>query len=262
MWRRDEGGNKPAPLPRPVAARSTSLESAPRLPKPAGPTTLIRSTREHAATDLLGFELRSAFVVRGLVSTSTIGPPPGGTTRRVLVASGDPRPGSNQFGLEAAEIRRCLLPAGIEVREVACVELVEISHHLDALAPAVLHLAAHHASGGVAVGFEGDLLWAEFEAVATAVCRARFPPRLVVAGLCDSLALANLLADTIDAVIAWPDTVDDEQTRAFAGMLYRALAAGRTVDDATKDPALALKTRWPGLDGPVLFGLGATRPVR
>ncbi|MGQ0777758.1 MAG: hypothetical protein ACT4NY_25675 [Pseudonocardiales bacterium] len=72
--------------------------------------------------------------------------------------------------------------------------------------------------------------------------------------LCHSHALSNSLADLVDSLITWPDVVDDDQSRLFAGQLYHALTTRRTVGQAYGDSCDALKQRWPGLHPPVLTG--------
>jgi len=258
------GDRKPASVPRTRSVRRVSLGSDAGLPSRSAAVWQLSGGSGYSDAFITDLSLQSAGA-RDTTSAITAGimpPPSRGTTRRVLVTSGDPRPGGNQFGLEAAEIRRSLLPARVDVREVACIDLAEIPQHLDELCPAVLHLAAHRARDGVAVIFEGGTLMASFEGLAEAVCRARLPPPLVVIGVCDSLPLAILLSDTIESVIAWPDTVDDEQTRAFAGLLYRALASGRTVHEATGDATAAVTQRWPALVAPVVLGAIEARPIR
>jgi len=59
-------------------------------------------------------------------------------------------------------------------------------------------------------------------------------------------------------VISWPAAVHDEQSRAFAGQLYKALANGRTIGHALTSDCLAVFEQWPGLDRPVLDGDATT----
>lgn len=71
----------------------------------------------------------------------------------VLVVSGDARPGGNDFSLETAAIRQRLELAEIDVRAIPAAELASL---LDDHQPAVLHICAHCAFGGVYLPLMGE----------------------------------------------------------------------------------------------------------
>lgn len=95
--------------------------------------------------------------------------------------------------------------------------------------------------------------WSVGREAFVATIKRSFRPRLVVMNLCGSHALPDGLASLIQSLITWPDAVDDNQSRVFAGQLYHALAIGRTVGHAYDD-SYAILERWPGLGLPVLTG--------
>ncbi|MCM2428565.1 hypothetical protein [Streptomyces sp. RKAG337] len=177
-----------------------------------------------------------------------------GTTLKVLYVSGDPRPGRNNFGPEAACIRQSLAGSYVLLAEMACVGLPEICPALDAHAPVALHIAAHSSFGGIHLTQEGKDLCIAHEAFCAQIARARFPPRLAVLNFCDSTPLGNELAQTVATVISWPSALSDVQAQIFAQQLYRSLAIGRSVGDSCKDAVSALTGPAPDLPSPVLHG--------
>lgn len=179
---------------------------------------------------------------------------PGVHRREVVVASGDPRPGGNIFGLEAADIRRPLRLARVGVWESACVDLAEVRDHLDSRRPIVFHLTAHSSFGGVVLSMDGQAISVCHETFVRTITRSILPPRLIVLSVCASVPIAQLLAEAIESVIAWPDLLDDDQARDFARCLYQQLACGRTVADAFEVASDTTTERWPGLSAPILYG--------
>lgn len=178
---------------------------------------------------------------------------PGSHTRRVLVVTGDPRPGGNLFGPEAAVIRDRLSSAYVDVRERACIELGELSRELDQLHPSVLHLAAHSAFSGLVLSLDGVAWSVGYDAFAAMIERS-FRPQLVVLNRCDSHALSHLLRGLVEALITWPGQTNDDSCRAFAGQLYKALGFGDTVAQAHANSCAALEDQLP--HAPLLTGTG------
>ncbi|WP_314252313.1 CHAT domain-containing protein [Streptomyces kutzneri] len=179
---------------------------------------------------------------------------PAGIARRVLFVSGDPRPGRNSFGPEAAYIREALAGSYVQVTEMASVGLAEICPALDAHAPAAVHIAAHSSFGGIHLTQEGGDLCIAHEAFCAQIARVRFPPRLAVLNFCDSTTLAAEIARTVRTVISWPHALSDRQAQTFTRQLYRSLAARRSVGDSCKDAEAALAGPQPDLPPPVLHG--------
>jgi hypothetical protein len=157
-WRRAAGDRKPASVPRIRLARQVSIESDAGMLRRTDAGWQLSQGSEHSDAFITDLSLRSVSL-RDTASATTVDiePPPRGTTRRVLVASGDPRSAGNQFGFEAAEIRRSLLPAKVDVREVACIDLAELPQHLDALCPAAAPLSRRAADDHPRTNCSGDL---------------------------------------------------------------------------------------------------------
>lgn len=174
--------------------------------------------------------------------------------RCALVVSGDARPGGNDFSLETAEIRQRLGPAQIDVREVSAVELTEIAFLLDNYEPAVFHICAHSAFGGVYLPLMGETSAVAHAALWDTINAARRPPRLVVLNLC-SWPVATYGPGTVgvESLICWPAEVDDDQGRLFSGLLHSGLVK-RTVGQAFHDARRTVCDRWPQLEPPKLCG--------
>lgn len=180
--------------------------------------------------------------------------------RRVLVVSGDPRPGHNHFDPEAAMIRKLLGLAYVDVKEIACAELGEISALLDTYAPRVLHIAAHSSFGGLFLSRDGQPVSVAYEHLASCVSQCRLKPHLVVLNFCESLPLAHVLIPAVESAIGWPGAVEDDQSRTYAGQLYRWLAERasadvyRSVGEAHGLARKDVESAWPDLLVPELFG--------
>ncbi|WP_330304392.1 MULTISPECIES: CHAT domain-containing protein [unclassified Streptomyces] len=184
---------------------------------------------------------------------------PTGISRRVLFLSGDPRPGRNDFGSEAACVRQALVGSFVQLIEMASVQLAEICPALDQYSPAVLHIAAHSAFGGVHLTQEGSDLSIAYRDLCAQIARVRSPPRLVILNVCDSVALADQLARTIAAVISWPYAISDAQAQVFTRQLYRSLTGQRSIAESCKDSEAALTGPHPDCPPPVLHGLATSR---
>jgi len=175
--------------------------------------------------------------------------------RCVLVVSGDARPGGNDFSLEVAEIRQRLSLAQIDVREVGAAELAEIGSLLDHHQPAVLHICAHSAFGGVYLPLMGESSAVSHAALWDTINAARRPPRLVVLNLCSWPATTyGLDVNGVESLICWPDEVDDEQGRLFSRQLHSGLAMRRTIRQAFDDARRTVCDKWPALESPDLHG--------
>jgi hypothetical protein len=249
--------------PRTAAPHSRIL---PRL-APPGPSSLIRpSATAGTITQSSSQSATASISSSGSISAVAWARSPGVTTpialaRRVLVVSGDSRPGNNHFDPEAAAIRRLLSLTYVDVREIACPEPSEITIHLDRHLPLVLHVAAHASFGGVFLpGPDGRPVPVSDEQFATCVSCCRLKPCLVVLNFCESLSLARVLVTAVEAAIGWPGAVDDGQSGAYASQLYYWLAeraAGedhRAVGDAHGLACKDTAASWPDLALPELCG--------
>lgn len=138
------------------------------------------------------YQSESAFLSSSRsITTTAWSASPGALTpitlaRRVLVVSGDPRPGHNQFDPEAAVIRKLLGLTYVDVKEIACAELGEISALLDTYAPRVLHIAAHSSFGGLFLSRDGQPVSVAYEHLASCISQCRLKPYLVVLNFCES----------------------------------------------------------------------------
>ncbi|WP_046734840.1 CHAT domain-containing protein [Streptomyces humi] len=179
---------------------------------------------------------------------------PLGVAGRVLFLSGDPRPGRNDFGSEAACIRQSLVGSLVRVREMAAVGLPEICPALDEHTPAILHIAAHSSFGGIHLTQDGGGLCNTHADLSAQIARARFPPRLVVLNLCDSALLAAHLSKTIATAIGWDHTLDDRQAQVFTRQFYRSLSGRRSVGDSCEDAEAALSGPHPECPPPESHG--------
>ncbi|MFI6247776.1 CHAT domain-containing protein [Streptomyces sp. NPDC051016] len=179
---------------------------------------------------------------------------PLGVASRVLFVSGDPRPGRNDFGSEAACIRKSLVGSLVRVREMAAVELAEICPALDEHTPAILHIAAHSSFGGIHLTQDGGGLCVDQTNLSAQIARARFPPRLVVLNLCDSALLAAEISKTITTAIGWSHALDDRQAQVFTRQFYRSLSGRRSVGDSCEDAEAALSGPHPDCPPPEPHG--------
>jgi hypothetical protein len=195
----------------------------------------------------------NSHAVIGLSSTASATPglPP---RRRILVLTGDPRPGGNTFDPEVASIRDCLHATSVRHRHVTMIGLDEIATVLDQERPAVLHVCAHHALAGLPLSLDGRPHWVSPDDLAAAIGRSRHRPRCAVLSFCSSLEIASHLARRIPAVVAWPGPVEDEQAACCAGRLYRHIAAGTTLPAGVTEAGQVVATRWPELRSPALYG--------
>jgi hypothetical protein len=178
-----------------------------------------------------------------------------GLSRRVLFVSGDPRPGRNDFGSEAAYIRQALVRSYVQLTEMAAVGIAELCPALDQHCPTVLHIAAHSSFGGVHLAQDDGDLCIAYTAFCTEISRARHPPRLTVLNFCGSTVLSEEIAQTVSTVISWPHDLRDGQARTFTQHLYRSLASRRrSVSDSFQDAAAALNGPEQTLLSPNLHG--------
>lgn len=148
------------------------------------------------------------------------------TRRRVLILTGDPRPGGNTFDPEVACIRDRLNGTTVGHSHLAMISLGEIATGIDRERPAVLHICAHRGLGGLALGMDGREHVVSPDDLAEAIERARHRPRCAVLSFCSSAELAPRLARRLPAVITWPGPVEDDQAACFTGQLYRQIACG------------------------------------
>ncbi|NUV63156.1 hypothetical protein [Streptomyces sp. CAI-85] len=260
LHRMRETTAKPRPEPPPPTASTGTVGQLPRGPlapatnRPRPPTSELMnqawspSISAHSSQHSLfsGTMPSPAHDVGALAPT--------GIASKVLFVSGDPSPGRNAFGAEAACIRQAVAASHMQLTEMASVGLAEICPALDAYGPMVLHIAAHSSFGGIHLTQENGDLCIPYETLCAQICRVRRPPHLAVLNFCGSTALAAEMASAVTTVISWPHAMDDGQARTFTRRLYRSLAARRSVADSCKDAEAELTGPHPDLLLPVLHG--------
>lgn len=114
--------------------------------------------------------------------------------------------GSNRFDKEVAAIRKALELSAITVIERTCVEPSEVTRHLSAHRPTVLHLSAHNAYGAIGLAVDGHTHWVNQNRIGIAFAQGP-APRLTVLNICASQMLANALIGWCPAVLYWPGAV-------------------------------------------------------
>jgi hypothetical protein len=201
-------------------------------------------------------------------------PPPGPPARpqhRTAAGRPDharqPQAGRQRLRREAALIRKLLEPHGVSVVERSNVEITEFRQQLEAVRPAVLHLAAHMAFGTIHLSLDRNPVALLPDDVHLAIRAATWRPTLVVLNCCDSDRLARSLTvdtggqATAAAAVGWRGTVNEEQTRVFARVLYRRLAGAASLGALFDDAHLTVTATWPDQARPVLHGNAAIGPL-
>ncbi|MFJ9371644.1 hypothetical protein ACIRRA_45690 [Nocardia sp. NPDC101769] len=182
-------------------------------------------------------------------------PPSPAETPMLLIVTGHPdvRPRqTNDFTTETAMIReRC--EHRFTVKEIAGIALHDIPHAIDDNLPAIVHLAAHSDYGEIFLSHNGAPMGITRSLLVNTLLRSTHKTTALVLNFCDSLTLAQTLADADHIVIAWPSTVDDKQCREFNDVFYRMLARGRSIG-ASFDDAEITVSRWTDLLKPRLLG--------
>jgi hypothetical protein len=116
--------------------------------------------------------------------------------------------------------------------------------------PHVVHFSGHASSLGVVMenddGAEdgADL---EFGLLARLLGATDEPPRLVVLNVCQSLAGADELLETVPTVIGMADTILDTAAVVFAARFYAAIASAQSVASAVEQGRTAMAVA--SLDG-------------
>jgi transposase-like protein len=252
-WRRRDHHPKEI-LPAPTVPPNIMRRSATPTRAEAAQRTSLSTTDIHNESQITNLTTTSNSMTTASLSVTTdaaaVRPP----RRRVLVLTGDPRPGGNLFDPEVAFIRDRLQATTIGHRHVAMIGLSEVSSSIDQERPAVLHICAHRGSGGIALSLEGTPFFIDPHDLGEAIERARHSPRCAVLNFCSSEEIARRLTPRMPAVIAWPGPVEDAQTACFARELYQQIATGIRLHQCVAEAAHVITTCWPQLEAPVLHG--------
>ena len=110
--------------------------------------------------------------------------------------------------------------------------------------PVIVHFSGHGAGGpGIVLHgpTENDERKVDADALADLFRILKDDVRIVVLNACLSLAQATAIVREIDFVVGMADSIGDEAARKFAAAFYRALAFGRSVQEAFDLGVNALK---------------------
>jgi hypothetical protein len=178
-------------------------------------------------------------------------------THGVLACTGNRYPGGNDFTKELVTIRDRVEPRFI-MTERTMIEPAELPNSIDRTHPCVLHVAAHSQNGAVFLTNGGEPISVQHTHLVEALLSARHRPSILVLNFCGSLALHMHAQQVADAVVCWPDRVNDEQCLEFAGILYRWFVGGCSIG-ASLDRARISLSRHGGLALPRLSGDASTQ---
>ncbi len=168
----------------------------------------------------------------------------------LLVTNPDSR-ASLQTGVEARYIDegiRLGSKAGeVDLKVVLAPTLDTLLDTLNTYHPDVIHFSGH--GGGQNLLFDnekagddgGTVL--DFDMVARVVGATSATPKLLVLVACDTVDGADRFLDTVPAVIAMADTIDDEAACEFSKRFYRSLSAGTTIANSLDQAKLILESK-------------------
>lgn len=120
----------------------------------------------------------------------------------------------------------------------------------------LVHFSGHGTRGGMLqhVGADGMAQPVSFEALKATLRALKGDICLIILNACYSRQQAELLAEDIDCVIAMNDEIHDRAAITFVNALYRALFAGKSVQNAFEQGRAALMLeRLPGVHVPELL---------
>lgn len=167
---------------------------------------------------------------------------------RILFAAANPVDTDPlRLGEELREIEIKLRGAeersSFQLRSAWAVRADDLLQQMNEFRPNVLHLSGHGSSTGEIVLEDAS---GQAKPVPPAGLQALFANfgrwlQVVVLNACYSERQADALVDTTDVVIAMTEAVGDQASIVFASSLYRALAFGRSAQDAFDQGVIALQ---------------------
>ncbi len=86
--------------------------------------------------------------------------------------------------------------------------------------------------GAIFLTHRGELISVQHAHLVKTLLFTRHRPSILVLNFCGSLTLHLPAQRVAAAVMCWPDRVNNKQCREFTGLLYRGLAAGRSIEPA------------------------------
>jgi hypothetical protein len=153
--------------------------------------------------------------------------------------------------IEAAEFRDDVtLEIGVAVRPD---DILQLLNRHD---PHVLHFSGHgSATDGIALSGEaGDVKFLSEEAIERLFVAMSGRIRLVVLNACSTEDQAKAIGNHIDCVVGMSRSISDDAAALFAASLYRALAFGKSIQNAFEQALAAIALEGLGeADTPRLF---------
>jgi len=134
-----------------------------------------------------------------------------------------------------------------DVKLVPAPTLDTLLDTLNTYRPDVIHFSGH--GGGQTLLFDnekpgqdgGHVL--DFDMVARVVGATAAKPKLLVLVACDTVDGADRFLDTVPAVIAMADSIDDEAACEFSRRFYRSLGGGATIVNSLDQAKLMLENK-------------------
>ena len=168
-----------------------------------------------------------------------------------LLVTNPDRSASLQTGIEARYIDEGIrLGKGVEQVDLKIVLAPMLDSLLDMLnsyKPDIIHFSGH--GGGRTLLFDnskagedgGKVL--DFDMVARVIAATSSSPKLLVLAACDTLDGADRFLDTVPAVIAMADSIDDEAACEFSRRFYNSLSSGATIANSLEQAKCVLESK-------------------
>lgn len=142
----------------------------------------------------------------------------------------------NEVRLVREEVRRALFRDCIQIEHWPAATPVDVLNALNDQMPHVMHFSGHGGPGvlefddGEVNDPEGSVV--SLEQLAGALGATEKPIKLLILNSCDSLKGAEVLLESVPAVVATTRSITDLEATVFASRFYAAVAAGRSVRHA------------------------------
>lgn len=132
-----------------------------------------------------------------------------------------------------AEIRASTNRDALELRSAWAVRAGDLSRTMLDYVPSIVHFGCHGDFETIELeSCNGQIHSITHEAIFDVFRLFRDSVRLVVLNACHSASLANALIQQVDCAIGMQGPIQDQAAIVFASALYRAIASGRSVQDA------------------------------
>lgn len=168
----------------------------------------------------------------------------------LLVTNPDSR-SSIQTGVEARCIDEGIRLEGktgeVDLKIIPAPTLNTLIDTLNSYCPDILHFSGHGGEQTLIFDNEnagengGTVL--DFDMIAQVVDATSVPPKLLILVACDTLNGAERFLDTVPAVIAMAEPIDDAAACEFSARFYRSLSAGATISNSLTHAKLILKSK-------------------